>query len=187
MKAIRTIRRDDWEMILEKEVIIRDFCYRDMPGKISLMEILKAAVPFSVRTGETRVTIVDDGYSWVQIAPEGAFFWITSMFDEDDCLIQIYIDITDGNVTDVPDPYFADMYLDYVVHGDSIIELDREELTAAYENGIITREQYERSLAEGDNMLRYLRHHRGELADLLSREQQRMKKRPAVNGWPHGS
>lgn len=174
MKAIRTIRRDDWEMILEKDVIIRDFCLKGVPGKICLMKIRKVSEPFSVWSGTERVTIVDERYSWIQIAPEGQYFWITSMFDENDRLIQIYVDITDGNVTDTDDPYFKDMYLDYVVCGDQVIELDREELTAAYKDGRIDREQYVRTLAEGERMLNYLREYRGELADILTCEQKRL-------------
>lgn len=175
MKAVRTIRRDDWKMILEKEVIIRDFSLSGIPGKICLMKILRVSAPFTVRTAGEKVTIVDAGYSWVQIAPEGQYFWITSMFDEADRLIQIYIDITNGNVTGADDPYFTDMYLDYIVHGDNIIELDREELTAAYDSGRITREQFERTCAEGDRVLRRLRTGHRDLADLLIREQKRLK------------
>ena len=31
---------------------------------------------------QSAVKIVETGYSWVQIAPEGAYFWLTAMFDE---------------------------------------------------------------------------------------------------------
>ena len=37
----RTMRRDDWTRILEKEVIIRDFQWKGRSGKISLLKILK--------------------------------------------------------------------------------------------------------------------------------------------------
>ena len=171
----RTMRRDDWTRILEKEVIIRDFQWKGRSGKISLLKILKVSSPLAVGYGAEKVTIVDEGYSWVQIALEGAYFWVTSMFDTQDRLIQIYIDMTDGNITKVEDPCFEDMYLDFVVHGDTVVEMDRDELKEAFASGRITGEQYERTAAEGDRMLRYLQENSGELAALLIREQRKLK------------
>ncbi len=171
----RTMRRDDWTRILEKDVIIRDFRWNGLPGKISLIKIKKVSGPRFVDYGTEKVKIVDEGYSWVQFALEGAYYWVTSMFDPQDRLVQIYIDITGGNITDTDDPWFEDMYLDYVVHGDAVLEMDRDELTEAYKNGRITKEQYERTAREGDAMLVYLKENHGELADLLVREQRNLK------------
>ena len=173
---IKTIRRDDWYRVLEKEVIIQDFSWKGITGKISLLKINKVSSPLSIEYGSEKVKIVDAGYSWIQIALEGQFFWITSMFDEQDRLVEIYIDMTDGNVTGVDDPYFADLYLDYVVHiqGDAVMELDRDELSEAYKNGAVSRLQYERTLAEGEMIRRYLNENRQELIDLLTREQARL-------------
>ena len=173
----RTIRRDDWYRVLEKEVIIRDFRWKEMSGKISLLQINKVSSPLAIDYGTEQVKIVDVGYSWVQIAPEGQFFWITSMFDENDRLVEIYIDMTDGNVTEADDPWFSDMYLDYVVHlqADSVMELDRDELDEAYRSRLITQQQYERTLQEGSKIYQYLTDNRQELIQLLVREQRKLK------------
>lgn len=173
----RTIRRDDWYRVLEKEVIIQDFRWKEMSGKISLLQINKVSSPLTIDYGSEQVKIVDVGYSWVQIAPEGQFFWITSMFDENDRLVEIYIDMTDGNVTDADDPWFSDMYLDYVVHlqADSVMELDRDELDEAYRSRLITQQQYERTLQEGSKIYQYLTDNRQELIQLLVREQRKLK------------
>ena len=173
---IRTIRRNDWHRVLEKEVLIRDFQWKDMTGKISLLMINKVSSPLSIDYASEKVKIVDAGYSWVQVAPEGRYFWITSMFDENDRLTEIYIDMTDGNVMDPDDPYFTDIYLDYVVHGSAVEELDRDELDEAYRNGVITQLQYERTLTEGAKILQYLNENQQELKDFLIREQRKMKK-----------
>ena len=87
--------------------------------------------------------------------------------------------MTDGNVTDADDPYFADLYLDYVVHvrGNTVMELDRDELIQAYRSGAVTQLQYERTLTEGEKMLRYLNEERQELMDLLTREQARLRRK----------
>ena len=146
-----------------------------MRGKISLLMICKVSSPLSIDYGSEKVKIVDVGYSWVQIAPERQYFWVTSMFDENDRLTEIYVDMTDGNVMDEDDPYFTDLYLDYVVHGSVVEELDRDELDEAYRTGAITKIQYERTLSEGAKILRYLTESQQELKDFLIREQRRMK------------
>ncbi len=169
------MRRDDWTRILEKDVIIRDFQWKGLPGKISLIKIKKVSSPRYVDYGAEKVKIVDEGYSWVQFALEGAYYWVTSMFDPQDRLVQIYVDITGGNITDADDPFFEDMYLDYVVHEDDVLELDRDELADAFENGRITKEQYDRTAREGDAMLKYLKENHSELAALLVREQRKLK------------
>ena len=179
---IKTIRRDDWSRVLEKEVILQYFEWKKKRGKISLLKILKVSSPLSIDYGTDQVKIVDVGFTWVQIALAGEYYWITSMFDEKDRLVEIYIDMTDGNVTDADDPYFADLYLDYVVHvqNDSVMELDRDELTEAYQNGAVSREQYDRTLLEGRKLYQYLLENRQELEDLLIREQQRLKKESSL-------
>ena len=50
-----------------------------MTGKISLMLIKKVSGPITIDYGSEKVTIADAGYSWVQAAPEGQYFWITSI------------------------------------------------------------------------------------------------------------
>lgn len=176
---IKTIRRDDWHRILEKEILTEDFSRDGISGKISLLYIKEVSEPLAIDYESSSVKIVEKGYTWVQIAPEGQYYWITSMFDEKDRLLEIYIDMTDGNVTDTADPWFADLYLDYVVHiqTDTVLELDRDELDAAYRSGAISRQQYIRTLEEGRSVFRYLTENRGELETLLKQEQARLKRK----------
>ena len=172
--ARKTIRRDDWRRVLEKDIRTEPFSWRGLPGKISLLRIRKITEPLTVGYGDMRVKIVETGYSWIQIALEGQCFWLTSMFDETGRLIQIYIDMTDGNVTDVDDPWFDDMYLDFVLSHGRIWELDRDELDEAYRTGAITQSQYERTLREGAKVRAYLEAHPGEIEALLRREYARL-------------
>ena len=167
--ARKTMRRDDWRRVLEKDITTRTFSWNGLRGKMSLLEIRKITEPLTVGYDDRRVKIVETGYSWVQIAPEGAYFWLTAMFDEQGRLVQIYFDMTDGNVTSVDDPYFDDMYLDYVVSREKVYELDRDELDEAFQKGDITREQYERTLHEGEKLRAYLEAHSREVAGQVER------------------
>ena len=175
--ARKTIRRDDWRRVLEKDIVIEDFAWRGLPGKISLLKIKRITEPLTVGYGDMRVKIVETGYSWIQIALEGQFFWLTSMFDENGRLLQIYIDMTDGNVTDADDPWFDDMYLDFVVSHGKIWELDRDELDEALRAGAITPAQHERTLSEAAKVRAYLEAHPGEVEALLRREFARLSGR----------
>ena len=140
---IKTMRRDEWSRILKKKVIIREFAYGNVEGKVSLLKILKVSEPLWVGYGTQKVKIADENHSWVQLALENGYFWITAMFDEKDQPFEIYIDMTDGNHTQVDNPYFEDMYLDYAISGDMVLELDRDELDEAFRERNISKERYE--------------------------------------------
>jgi len=173
---IKSMRRDDWSRILEKQVVIRDLEYGDFKGKVSLLKILKISSPLYVSYGERKVKIADVGHSWVQIGFENQFFWITAMFDEKDSLFEIYVDMTDGNEMNAENPCFVDMYLDYVIHDDMVTELDRDELEDALKSGDITGAQYERTISEGEKVFFYLEANMQELKELARRQLVELKK-----------
>ena len=173
--AVKNMKRDPWPRILEKDVRIEDFARGGLRGKISLMEIRRLTAPLTIDYGRYKVRIADEGYSWVQIAFEGQFFWITAMFDEAGRLVEIYVDMTGGNVTDTDNPCFEDMYLDYVLTHGQVLELDRDELEEALQNGAISRAQYERTLSEGAKVRACLEAHAREVEDFIRREYQRLK------------
>ncbi len=180
----RTIRRDDWRRILEKRIVIRDCVWQDLKGKSALMKILKNTEPLTVGYGDMRVKIVEKNYSWVQIALEGQFFWLTAMFDETGRLLQVYVDMTNGNVTGVGDPYFEDMYLDFVLSGERVYELDREELDQALAERVISEDQYRRTLAEGKRVGDYLRAHARQVNEQITREYLRLRQEIELPAGP---
>lgn len=162
----RTIRRDDWDMITKKTIIIEPVSYKNMAGKISLLIMDEVKEPFIIGGKK----IVDKNYKWIQIAFEKQYFWLTCMFDENDNFIEIYIDLTNGNITDVENPYFEDMYLDFDVYPEKIIELDRDELDEAYADKLINKEQYERTIAEGAKLRKYLEENKDEIINDIKKE-----------------
>lgn len=149
--------RSFFDMITKKEVIIKDHSYNNYHGKICLLKMIEVSKPFKVKNEEHEVTIVNKDYSWLEIAFEGAFFFITAMFDEHDNLIEIYIDMTNGNHTNCDNPYFEDMFLDFAVYNGKIIKLDEDELTNAYKNMTITKNQYNNILKNGDMLYNYIK------------------------------
>ena len=67
------------------------------------------------------------------------------MFDDQDNLIESYFDITRTNDFSNPEnPYFVDMKLDVCIpNGHEPAKMDEEELKEVYEQGLITKEDYE--------------------------------------------
>ena len=167
---IKTMKRDDWSRVVEKRGVIEDISDEDYRGKIALLKILKVTSPLYVNYGDVRVKIADNNYAWLQIGLENQYFWITAMFDENNHLLEIYVDMTNGNKIDSDNPYFVDMYLDYVILNDVVLELDRDELMDALNKKEITQEQFDRTLSEGEKVFSFLKNNKQELKDFVQRK-----------------
>lgn len=174
---IRDMKRSSWESFLNKDQIIEDYIFNDRKGKISLIRIKDVSKPFVMLHEGKEIVLADKYYYWLQLAFHNDYRWYTVMFDDNDNLVQIYIDITNGNNTELDNPIFEDMYLDYVVAEDIIYEQDRDELDEAYTNNLITKEEYERALHEGDKLHLELSEHLEGFKEIFIREQQRLKKK----------
>ena len=155
--ARKDMARSAWTRVLSKKQIVRGFVCGEREGKISLLKILQIREPFKRSYEGREVVLADAGYYWLQLAADRDRAWFTVMFDDKGRLVQIYVDVTDGNDAQAENPSFEDLYLDYVVYGGQVYELDRGELDAAFASGAISRAQYDSALAAGERI-------RGELS-----------------------
>ena len=159
MEDIRDMRRNDWHRILEREYNVSPCSFQNMEGVVSLLQIQKVTEPLMV-SGENgeKVLIADAGYSWLQVAFKGQFFWATVMYDDKGKFMQGYFDITGGNIfEDMENPTFKDMYLDLVLlSGGRILVLDRDELDEALEKKEITEELHRKTVKEGEKLYQFL-------------------------------
>ena len=164
---LRDMYRTDWTRIRAREYISRPCTLDGTPARESLIVIKDITSPFIVDGGGHPLKVVEKDYSWIQIAQKGAFWWLTAMFDEKDNLLQMYFDITAGNLfTDPENPTFRDMYLDFVLRPDStVVKLDEDELIEALKNGEITHAEYEQTKAAAENLHAHLSHHPQEVMD----------------------
>lgn len=158
---LRDMYRTDWTRIKEREYISRPCTLDGLPARESLILIREITEPLTVSSAGMPVKIVEKDYSWIQIAQEGAFWWLTAMFDEEGTLLQMYFDITGGNLFyDPENPKFRDMYLDLVLRPDgAVVKLDEDELTEALEKGEITPAEYEQTLAATEKLHSHLCNH----------------------------
>ena len=171
----KDMSRSAWTRVLCKKQIVRDFARGERRGKISLLKILEIREAFRRSYEGREVVLADVGYYWLQLALEGSHSWFTVMFDEQGGLVQIYVDVTDGNDTLSDDPSFEDMYLDYVVYRGKVRELDRDELDEAFSSGAISQAQYETALIEGARLRAFLSENAQELGSFFTEQFRKLK------------
>lgn len=152
----KDMARSTWARVQSKKQIIRDFSCGDHKGKISLLKIMEINGQLKRNYEDQEIVLANAGYYWLQLAVDQSHAWFTVMYDDHNNLVQIYVDVTDGNDALIDNPTFEDMYLDYVVYGNKVYELDRDELDEAYSSGVISKEQYETALTEGKKICHYL-------------------------------
>ena len=109
---------------------------------------LSADAPFFVERGGKKQKIIDEGYLWLQLAPEDGFWWLTAMYDEKGKLVQFYFDVTSGNrIRPDGESEYDDLFVDVVVTpGKPPRIVDEDELSQAAACGVITQAQAERAM-----------------------------------------
>ena len=76
MKLVtRTIGRNEFGYILDKRTAIRHFD----GGISSLMLIREVEKPLDIRNPVEKIRILDKGYSWLQIAIDKEYYWLSAI------------------------------------------------------------------------------------------------------------
>lgn len=114
--GIKTLSRSDWPRIKKRKyarISVSDDCFS---GQTSLIHMEEITAPLIKVYDGIPLTIVDRGYSWLQLAPRDKKYWLTVMLDASGNIVSYYFDITCDNVLNVDgDSYFYDLYLDVVL------------------------------------------------------------------------
>lgn len=144
MASRRYGNRKEWKRISKRnyqEVYISD---SDFKGYITLIEMLEVKEPLDVEYPHRTVRIVDQGYSWLQHFPSNKRHSVTTMFNENNEVVQTYIDICVQNGVDENGPWWEDLYLDLILFptGELILQ-DEDELEEALREGWISQQDYE--------------------------------------------
>ncbi len=166
----RDMARSDWTRVYSKKQVFRDFSCKGRKGRISLLKITAIRSPFIRRLDGHEVLLADVGYYWLQLAFDGSHAWYTVMFDDSGELIQIYVDVTAGNEALKENPTFVDMFLDYVVWGGKVYELDRDELEEAFSSGAIDERQYLTAIDEGKRIRDFLTENTQQVREFFIRQ-----------------
>lgn len=146
MKEIRGIKRvrltfDEWNRaIRHKTVWMTEDAQRY--GALICIEQVKKRQVWSIFGSE--VTVADDGYTWLVVAPKRENYVVTMYMHKNGKPLLWYIDMIDDKEKD-PDGVvcYNDIFLDLIVSpAGAIQEDDRDELEAALAQGVISAGQY---------------------------------------------
>lgn len=105
-----------------------------------------------------KVPVAGKGMCWLTLIPDGQSRSITAKFTKNRRVSVWYVDVIDEVKIDEDGVVaFMDKYLDvkFTPSGDVIVD-DRDELDAAFHSGELSREQYEKALLEGENIINEL-------------------------------
>lgn len=135
----KTLRRTEWAGILDSVFAWADFQRGPLRGVAGLLHLSQVCQPLVVTSCGIQTVIMDNGFDWLQIAPQGERWWLTVMFDANGAIRQYYFDITRCSHLAGADSFFEDLFLDVVAAPDGRVELlDEDELDAALAAGVIT-------------------------------------------------
>jgi len=161
---------DEWKSMIKKSRIGTHERSSDFCGYVGLLTIDEVSDPQVWENAGVRFTVLDSGYKWLSIMPENDYYCITVMMDAEYNIKVSYIDMIDEQgIDDDGVPYFYDIYLDLIVYSDGSIKVDdRDELDAAYEDGDISEEQYNRAIYTAETLEQGLLKDYGEYQSFVS-------------------
>ena len=115
------------------------------------------------------ICLCDDGYRGVIFLPDHETWCVTAIYNRNNEIVEWYFDITKKNGVDERDiPYFEDLYLDVIVAPDFSIHLiDEDELKEAFENGTITKEEYDLAYSTYERLVKEVVHNQAFLTTFL--------------------
>lgn len=134
----------------------------DFHGLVSVIELTEGDYFFWEMPKAGKTPVCGKGMRWLQLIPDHQHRAITAKFlPSSHTVLGVkysksvsvwYVDVIDDWGYDEDQvAYFMDQYLDVIfdIEGDVVID-DRDELDAAYQSGVLSEEQYQRAIAEGN-------------------------------------
>ena len=164
----KNLDRREWYSDKDRDFACRYHKDDFFEGGIGLVTFTGIAGPDEVDAPSGRLCIADKGYQWVELAPKGGNYVITSMIHGDE-IFQHYIDITLRNeIADNGDTVFYDLLLDVVIAQDGTPAIiDTEELDEALDTGIISQDDYDLAKKTAKDIADYFAGNKKQIEDKL--------------------
>ena len=175
---LRSLRRDEWKSITQKNTKSLKIEEEGFVGTIGLLTIEEIEKPLVVSYPKYNVTIADKGYKWLQFAPKNENWWLTVLYDDKDNLIESYFDITKSNdFEDEDNPTFIDMFLDVVFSKErEPVILDEDELKQALDEKLITKQEYEFAFFLAKSIIKGYNRNKAKYYAFIDRFYQKLRK-----------
>ncbi|MDF2531768.1 MAG: hypothetical protein K0R80_2597 [Clostridia bacterium] len=151
--------RPNWKRVISRKMIMEKFDNHRFKGYAVLIHIEKVREALWVDLGGKKQCVVDNGYSWLTLFPENQSYVVTAMFNNQNEIVQWYIDICkERGFTDKGIPWYDDLYLDIIISSDLHISLiDEDDLALALEQNIINQADFDFAYQEANKLLKQLR------------------------------
>lgn len=146
-REVKTILKKDFKITHRKDEFFE--------GYVSFLKIKEVKSTTVVNICGKERTVLRTGHSWLQWLPKDEYYAVIAIYDENDYLIEWYVDIILAQGIEEGDiPYYDDLFLDVVIFRDGEITLlDEDELLEALEKKDITKENYDLAYKEGKKIL----------------------------------
>lgn len=158
----------DWHHVLKSRFLLREINDEAFQGYASLFYFDEVDAPLWMPIAGEQVCVVNNGYSWLQLFPQGSNHVATITFDAQDRVHHWYIDISKRTYVDEHGMlWYDDLYLDLVfLPGGKVDLLDEDELNEAYAQGIISTDEYNLAWSETRALMTQLEEQRFPLLSL---------------------
>lgn len=155
--GIRDLKRNDWKRVKNKTTKINNIENKYFKGKMCLLTMNEVEVPLKVDFPNGMVTIADNHYKYIIIAPENDNWWLTIIFDDNNRLIGSYFDITRlNNFYDKENPFFIDMKLVvYIPYNQEPFIMNGEMVKELLDNGFITKNDFDKAYATANRIIEF--------------------------------
>ncbi|MDF2841563.1 MAG: hypothetical protein K0Q99_2335 [Clostridia bacterium] len=159
--------RPNWKRVLSRAMISERFDNDAFVGYAVLINIERVREALWVELGGKKQCVVDNGYSWLTLFPEGESYVVTAMFDNYGEVVQWYIDICrDMGFTDKGIPWYDDLYLDVIISSDNKVSLiDEDDLALALKQNIINQDDFDFAYIEANKLMEQLKQNKLTLLD----------------------
>lgn len=162
------MNRSNWKRLIKSRFFKKNSIFFDKNCVVGLLILDEVTEPLVLDNNLGKYTVAANGYKWLQIAVENENYWITVMFDDSNHLVQIYCDVTDGNVLG-DNPYFDDLFIDIVLYNNNVFMIDQDDLINAYREGVITTLQYNKAKVASLRLYDFVSDNRNEIIDYCYR------------------
>jgi uncharacterized protein len=149
------IDRSNWQRIEKGRCVLFNTYQERFEGYASAIFIEKVKEKLVCNLDKRQFCLADDKFVWIQRLPIEKKWSVTTMFDENNNIVQWYFDITKQNSIDVyGQPFYDDLYLDVVVFpSGEIVLFDEDELKEALESGDITQIDFDLAYDEANKIM----------------------------------
>ena len=158
----------NWKRLVKSRFFKKNSSFFDKNCVVGLLILDEVTAPLVLDNNLGKYTVAATGYKWLQIAVENENYWITAMFDDNNNIVQIYCDVTDGNVLG-DNPYFDDLFIDIVLYNDNVFMIDQDDLINAYREGVISTLQYNKAKVASLRLYDFVKDNKKEIIDYCYR------------------